>query len=37
MLYADDEKVNRINDKSVLIRCHKLFKGTLLTQKFLVV
>ena len=35
VLYADDKKANRLSDKAVLIRWHKLFKGTLHTQKFL--
>ncbi|CAH9067637.1 hypothetical protein PSECIP111854_04159 [Pseudoalteromonas sp. CIP111854] len=35
MLYVDDKKAKRLNDKAILIRWHKLFKGTLLTQKYL--
>jgi REP element-mobilizing transposase RayT len=35
VLYVDDKKANRLNDKAILIRWHKLFKGTWLTQKFL--
>ncbi|RZQ51873.1 transposase [Pseudoalteromonas phenolica] len=35
VLYVDDAKANRLNDKAILIRWHKLFKGTLLTQKYL--
>jgi len=35
VLYVDDKKANRLNDKAILIRWHKLFKGTLLTQKYL--
>ncbi|MEI8640491.1 hypothetical protein P4S68_02950 [Pseudoalteromonas sp. Hal099] len=35
VLYVDDKKANRLNDKAILLRWHKLCKGTLLTQKFL--
>ena len=35
VLYVDDAKANRLNDKAILIRWHKLFKGTALTQKYL--
>jgi len=35
VLYVDDAKANRLNDKAILIRWHKLFKGTLLSQKYL--
>lgn len=35
VLYVDDKKANRLSDKAVAIRWHKLFKGTLLTQKLL--
>ena len=35
VLYVDDAKANRLNDKAILIRWHRLFKGTLLTQKYL--
>ncbi|WP_261593588.1 transposase, partial [Pseudoalteromonas holothuriae] len=35
VLYVDDKKAKRLNDKAILIRWHKLFKGTLLTQKYL--
>ncbi|MFC3032726.1 transposase [Pseudoalteromonas fenneropenaei] len=34
VLYVDDKKANRLSDKAILIRWHKLFKGTLLTQKY---
>ncbi|WKD23772.1 transposase [Pseudoalteromonas sp. KG3] len=34
VLYVDDKKVNRLNDKAIVIRWHKLCKGTLLTQKY---
>lgn len=35
VLYVDDKKANKLNDKALVIRWHKLFKGTLLTQKFI--
>ena len=35
VLYVDDKKANRLNDKAILLRWHKLCKGTPLTQKFL--
>lgn len=35
VLYVDDKKVNRLNDKAIVIRWHKLCKGTLLTQKYI--
>lgn len=35
VLYVDDKKAKRLSDKAILLRWHKLFKGTLLTQKFL--
>ena len=34
VLYVDDKKANRLSDKAILIRWHKLFKGTLLTRKY---
>ncbi|MGO2372431.1 MAG: transposase [Pseudoalteromonas prydzensis] len=34
VLYVDDKKVNRLNVKAIVIRWHKLCKGTLLTQKY---
>jgi len=34
VLYVDDKKANRLNDKAIVIRWHKLCKGTLLTQKY---
>lgn len=33
VLYVDDKKANRLNDKALIIRWHKLCKGTVLTQK----
>ena len=35
VLYVDDKKANRLNDKAIVIRWHKLCKGTLLTQKYI--
>ena len=35
VLFVDDKKARRSSDKAVIIRWHKLFKGTLLTQKYL--
>ncbi|MBQ4798710.1 transposase [Pseudoalteromonas sp. MMG006] len=35
VLYVDDKKANRLNDKAIVLRWHKLCKSTLLTQKFL--
>ena len=35
VLFIDAKKANRLSDKAILIRWHKLFKGTLLTQRFL--
>jgi len=34
VLYVDDKKANWLNDKAIVIRWHKLCKGTLLTQKY---
>ncbi|MCF6443093.1 transposase [Pseudoalteromonas luteoviolacea] len=34
VLYVDDKKAKRLNDKAILIRWHKQFKGTWLTHKF---
>ncbi len=34
VLYVDDKKANRLNDKAIVIRWHKLCKGTSLTQKY---
>ncbi len=34
VLYVDDKKANRLNDKAIIIRWHKLCKGTVLTQKY---
>jgi|TARA_R110002126_G_scaffold75633_3_gene188732 hypothetical protein len=33
VLYVDDKKANRLNDKAIVFRWHKLCKGTGLTQK----
>ncbi|MCF6459288.1 transposase [Pseudoalteromonas sp. MMG024] len=35
VLCVDEKKANRLNQKAVIIRWHKLFKGNLLTQKYL--
>ncbi len=35
MLYVDDKQANRLNDKAIVIRWHKLCKGTVLTQKYI--
>lgn len=35
VLHVDDKKAQRLHDKAVIIRWHKLFKGTLLTQQYL--
>lgn len=35
VLYVDDKKANRLNDKAIVHRWHKSFKGTLLTHKFI--
>ena len=35
VLYVDDKKANRLNDKAIVIRWHKLYKGTVLTQKYI--
>ncbi|MCF6437806.1 transposase, partial [Pseudoalteromonas sp. MMG021] len=35
VLYVDDKKVQRLSDKAVLIRWHKLFKGSILSHKYL--
>ncbi|CAH9056094.1 hypothetical protein PSEHALCIP103_01386 [Pseudoalteromonas haloplanktis] len=35
VLYVDDKKANRLNDQAIIIRWHKVCKGTLLTQKYL--
>ncbi|MBB1344093.1 transposase [Pseudoalteromonas sp. SG43-7] len=34
VLYADDKKAKRLNDKAIIIRWHKLCKGTMLTNKY---
>ncbi|MBQ4864883.1 transposase, partial [Pseudoalteromonas sp. MMG013] len=35
VLYVDDIKAKRLSDKAVIIRWHKLFKGTILSHKYL--
>ncbi|MCF6437815.1 transposase, partial [Pseudoalteromonas sp. MMG021] len=35
VLYVDDKKVQRLSDRAVLIRWHKLFKGSPQSHKFL--
>ena len=35
VLCVDEKKANRLKQKAVIIRWHKLFKGNLLTQKYL--
>lgn len=35
MLCVDEKKANRLKQKAVIIRWHKLFKGYLLAQKYL--
>ena len=35
VLYVDDAKVKRLSDKAIIIRWHKLFKGALLTHKYM--
>lgn len=35
VLYVDDKKANRLNDKAIILRWHKLCKGTVLTHKYL--
>ncbi|TMP29998.1 transposase, partial [Pseudoalteromonas rubra] len=34
VLYVDNKKAERLSDKAIVIRWHKLFKGSWLTQKF---
>ncbi len=34
VLYVDERKAIRLSDKAIVIRWHKLFKGTMLTQQF---
>ncbi len=34
VLYVDDKKANRLNNKAIVICWHKLCKGILLTQKY---
>ncbi|KPH63157.1 transposase [Pseudoalteromonas porphyrae] len=35
VLYVDDKKAERLNDKAIIIRWHKLCKGTVLTNKYI--
>ncbi|WP_105169675.1 transposase [Pseudoalteromonas sp. T1lg23B] len=35
VLYVDDKKAQRLSDRAVLIRWHKLFKGSILGHKYL--
>ncbi|WP_046004166.1 transposase [Pseudoalteromonas rubra] len=35
VLYVDDNKAQRLTDKAIVIRWHKLFKGNWLTQKYI--
>ncbi|TMP39932.1 transposase [Pseudoalteromonas citrea] len=35
VLYVDDIKAKRLSDKAIIIRWHKLFKGTILSHKYL--
>ena len=35
VLYVDDKKANRLNDKAIVIRWYKLCKGRLLAQKYI--
>ncbi|NOU50478.1 transposase [Pseudoalteromonas sp. JBTF-M23] len=35
VLYVDDKKAQRLSDRAILLRWHKLFKGTLLSHKYL--
>ncbi|OHU88186.1 MULTISPECIES: transposase [Pseudoalteromonas] len=35
VLYVDDKKAQRLNDRAVLLRWHKLFKGSILSHKYL--
>ncbi|TMO67760.1 Mobile element protein [Pseudoalteromonas aurantia] len=35
VLYVDDVKAKRLSDKAIIIRWHKLFKGTILSHKSL--
>ncbi len=35
VLYVDDKKAFRLNDKAIILRWHKLCKGTVLTHKYL--
>lgn len=35
VLYVDDKKATRLNDKAIILRWHKLCKGTVLTNKYI--
>ncbi|QTL36567.1 transposase [Pseudoalteromonas viridis] len=35
VLYVDDKKAQRLTDRAIVIRWHKLFKGNWLTQKYI--
>lgn len=35
VLYVDDKKANRLTDRAIVIRWHKLFKGTAISNKFM--
>ncbi|MEC4091369.1 transposase [Pseudoalteromonas rubra] len=35
VLYVDDKKAQRLSDKAIVLRWHKLFKGNWLTHKFI--
>ena len=35
VLHVDEKKANRLSQKAIIIRWHKLFKGNLLTQQYL--
>ena len=35
VLYVDDKKAQRLSDKAILLRWHKLFKGSILGHKYL--
>ncbi|NMR24832.1 transposase [Pseudoalteromonas sp. NEC-BIFX-2020_015] len=35
VLYVDDKKAKRLNDKAIVIRWHKLCKGTVLKQRYI--
>lgn len=35
VLYVDDKKAKRLSDKTIILRWHKLCKGTVLTNKYI--